>query len=198
MPDKLNHPEEFLDDHGRCQACACTRDLTAQASEEAPKGAENRSETRMKFAESWIKRFVQVLDTELDTTTARKVMQANGRTCFLDWLDHGGPKIKPITLEDYANEAKERTDGAVEVEGNTIYFQYMAAAETGRASDEGACLCPLVETKPEGLSETYCQCSVGYVKQWFDMLFEKSVTVELLDSVLRGGPRCRFKITVPD
>jgi hypothetical protein len=138
-----------------------------------------------------------VLDTELDNAAAREVMRANGRACFLDWLDHGGPKIEATTLKAYTAKVRERTDGAIKIDGNTIYFQYMSAAETGEASEEGACLCPLVESKPEGLSDTYCQCSVGYVKQWYDMLFQKPVTVELLDSVLMGGPRCRFKITVP-
>jgi hypothetical protein len=197
MSEHPNHPDEFLDDSGRCQACACVKNLANEATEESGAVGESRSDARIRFAEGWIKRFMKALDTELDDATACKVMRANGRACFLDWLDHGGPKIEPTTLEEYALQAKERTDGAVRVEGNTVYFQYMSAAETGEAAEEGACLCPLVETKPEGLSETYCQCSVGYVKQWYDLLFHKPVTVELLESVLMGGARCRFKITVP-
>jgi hypothetical protein len=152
----------------------------------------------MKFAEGWIRRFMDVLDAETDEATCRRIMLAAGRSCFLDWLEHGGPKIEPTTLEEYAARAKERNDGAVRVDGNVIYFQYMTAAEDGLPAEPGRCLCPLVENKPGGLSATYCLCSVGYVKQWFDMLFRKSVEVELFDSVLRGGDRCRFKITVPN
>ena len=197
MTDSLSHPKEFLDENGRCRACACVRELTIERSEATATLPENRSDTRIRFAENWVRRFMTVLDTELDDGDAHKVMQACGRACFLDWLNHGGPKIEATTLEAYATKVRGRTDGAVVVDGNTIYFQYMAAAETGQVSREGDCLCPLVESKPEGLSHTFCQCSVGYVKQWYDMIFQKPVTVELLDSVLMGGPRCRFKITVP-
>jgi hypothetical protein len=54
----------------------------------------------------------------------------------------------------------------------------------------------MVESKPAGLSRTFCQCSVGYVGEMFRQKFGRPVTVELLDSVLYGGKRCRFKITV--
>jgi len=57
-------------------------------------------------------------------------------------------------------------------------------------------LCTFVETKPAGLSGTYCLCSIGYVKEWFDQMFARPVTVELLESTLTGGKRCRFKIMV--
>ena len=191
------HPKEFLDDEGRCRACACVKQLTSENPGARSTPSENRADVRIKFAENWVHRLMTVLDTELDDKTARRLMHASGRACFLDWLNHGGPEIEVTTIEEYAEKVRDRTDGAVSVDGNTIYFQYMSAAETGEASEEGACLCPLVESKPEGLSHTFCQCSVGYVKQWYDMMFQKPVTVELLDSVLMGGPRCRFKITVP-
>jgi len=198
MPESASHPDEFLNEDGRCRACACVNSLTSEPTEKSRTQSDSRSDTRIRFAEGWIKRFMTVLDSKLDADTACAVMRSNGRACFLDWVDHGGPKIEPTTLEEYAEKVKERNDGAVEVDGHTIYFQYLSAAETGKPSDEGACLCPLVESKPEGLSDTYCQCSVGYVNQWYEMLFAKPVRVELLDSVLRGGPRCRFKITVPE
>ncbi|MEW6364151.1 MAG: DUF6144 family protein [Acidobacteriota bacterium] len=58
------------------------------------------------------------------------------------------------------------------------------------------CLRPLVESKPKGLSASYCLCSVGYIQELFSRAFGQPVTVELLDSVFRGGKRCKFKIEV--
>ena len=87
-------------------------------------------------------------------------------------------------------------DGSYRVDGDAIYFQYVSAAETGQASAEGACLCPLVESKPAGLSSTYCQCSVGYVKAMHELLLNRTVEVKLVDSVIMGGKRCQFKLTV--
>ena len=56
----------------------------------------------------------------------------------------------------------------------------------------------MVESKPAGLSSTYCACSLGYVKEMFEQKFGRNVDIEMLDSVLNGGKRCRFKITVHD
>jgi len=42
----------------------------------------------------------------------------------------------------------------------------------------------------------FCLCSVGYVKEMHERTFGRSCEVELLDSVLYGGKRCRFRITV--
>jgi hypothetical protein len=72
----------------------------------------------------------------------------------------------------------------------------MSAAETGLPSTEGACLCPLAESKPEGLSATYCSCSVDYVKKMHEQRLGRPCEVELVDSVLMGGRRCRCRITV--
>lgn len=53
-----------------------------------------------------------------------------------------------------------------------------------------------METKPAGLSGTYCICSVGYVKQWYETLLARPVEVDLIESTLMGGKRCKFKMTV--
>lgn len=140
---------------------------------------------------------MDVLDGNLDDETRKKIMMENGKACFRNWRKETGQPVKQTTLEKFTEWVKNNVkDDSFRVEGNTIYFQFTSAAETGLPSDEGQCLCSLVETKPKGLSATYCLCSVGYVKEWYDQLFGKSVEVELVDSVLMGGKRCRFKIMV--
>jgi predicted hydrocarbon binding protein len=198
--------KKFLADLGICcvGSCVCAlmggvESLRAQDSSEPAGGGTTppRSEARIAFAEQWAVRFFGVLDATVDADTRKKVMMANGRACFQNWIKETGQQIKPITLEEYAKRVKEKVkDDSVRVDGNTIYFQFNSAAETGLPSTEGACLCPLVETKPAGLSGTYCVCSIGYMKEWFDQMFGRPVTVELLESTLMGGKRCRFKITV--
>jgi len=46
------------------------------------------------------------------------------------------------------------------------------------------------------LSPTYCLCSVGYVREMHERVLGRPVEVELADSVLRGGKRCRFRMVV--
>ena len=92
--------------------------------------------------------------------------------------------------------------------GNKIYalkFPY-AAEEYLKEKDPRmkrfyACHCQLARTalrddKPK-ISSTFCYCSAGYEKIRFDVIFGEPVEIELLESVLRGDPQCRFSITIP-
>ena len=55
------------------------------------------------------------------------------------------------------------------------------------------CTCPLVE---EGVSNSYlCNCTVGYTKHIFETLFNRAVTVELKQSILRGDKLCKQNIS---
>lgn len=179
-------------------ALGATRLLAEPNPETAPGAATAaRAVKRMEFSDLWVRRFMSVLDRTLDEGTRTKVMVANGTACFREWIASQGQTVKPVPFETWAARVKGRPpDGSVRVEGNIIFWEYTGSAETGAASPEGVCLCPMVESKPAGLSRTFCQCSVGYVKESFEQRFARPVTVELLDSVLYGGKRCKFKITV--
>lgn len=205
MNSSMNR-KEFLKSAGQCclGTCACVvmgGIMSANADEPVnapPKKAETiRSEKRIEFAEVWVTRFMDVLDENLDAETRRKIMMANGKKCYRGWIADTGQQIKPVTLERFTEWVKNNIkDDSIRVDGNIIYFQFNSAAETGLPSVDGQCLCSFVETKPKGLSGTYCDCSVGYVKEWYELLLARPVEVELVESVLRGGKRCKFKITV--
>ncbi len=182
--------------------CLCALGAARLLADETPKSAPGdataaRALKRMEFSDGWVRRFMGVLDETLDQETRTRVMTANGRACLRGWLAAEKKTITPVAFEAWAEKVKARPpDGSVRVEGNVVYYQYEASAETGGASPAGVCLCPMVESRPAGLSRTYCQCSVGYVREMHEQKFGRPVKVELLDSVLYGGPRCRFKITV--
>jgi len=64
-----------------------------------------------------------------------------------------------------------------------------------------ACHCQLVRTalrddKPK-ISSTFCYCSAGFEKLHFDVIFDEPVEVEVLETLLKGDPRCRFAIKIP-
>ncbi len=206
MSDRSMNRKQFLGTVGLCGMGSCSCILGVKAASlfaqepkpDAPQPTQKpRSQERIEFAEKWVTRFFDVLDANLDEETRKKIMMANGRVCFLEWIKETGKQIKPVTLEQFAAWVKSNVrDDTYRVDGNTVYMQYTWAAETGQPSQEGACLCPFIETKPAGLSPTYCLCSVGYVRVMHEMRFGRPVEVELLDSVLRGGQRCKFRITV--
>ncbi len=204
--------KSFLAGIGRTCTCACVCALASSLDaaggravtgysvekEEASKPKPPRSQERMEFTEKWAARFFKILDANLDAPIRKKIMMENGKACYLAWQAEANRKLpeQAITLEQFAQRIKERKSPDYRIEGNVIYFQYSSAAETGQASPENHCLCPMVETKPADLSPTFCLCSLGYVKEMHEQLFRKLVEVELVSSVLRGDPRCKFKITV--
>lgn len=208
MKDRVMDRKSFLKSLGKAGACAgacaCTavgglRAALAQEASQARPGDKTpeRAIKRMAFADQWVKRLFDVMDQTLDAASRKALMMANGKTCYRDWIRESKQEIKQVDFAAWAERitrAGKRED--LRLEGNVIYFQYQSSAETGQASPEGVCLCPMVESKPAGLSPTYCLCSVGYVKEMNELRFGRKADVELLDSVLMGGKRCQFKITI--
>jgi hypothetical protein len=56
------------------------------------------------------------------------------------------------------------------------------------------CLCALVKDGTARLSDTYCTCSLGWMKETFETVMGRPVDVTLDESVKRGGQRCRFTV----
>ena len=206
MTRKAMDRKGFLKAVGKAGACACVcaaagaaPALMTRAAESGP-GAKTgeRALKRIEFSDKWVKRFFDVVDQTLDPATRMKLMMANGSACFGSWIKESGKEIKPVEFEKWAAEAaKAPARPGFKVEGNTLWFQFDQSAETAGAAPESVCLCPMAESKPAGLSATYCFCSLGYVKEMYGRRFGRDVEVELLESVLSGGKRCRFKVTVP-
>jgi hypothetical protein len=157
-----------------------------------------RAAKRMEFVDGWVGRFFEAVDKTLDEASRQKLMMANGRSCFAAYA--GPPKKQPApdALEKFtawiAAQGKEK---GYSIEGQVISFEFVGSAETGQASPEKVCLCPTAEAQKAGkISPTYCFCSVGYVKEMHERMLGRPVEVELVDSVLRGGKRCQFRMTV--
>ncbi|NSW95374.1 MAG: hypothetical protein HPY62_11770 [Bacteroidales bacterium] len=156
-------------------------------------------EKKMEFTQAWIKRFFDIVDRHLDENTRVRLMQANGAECAKGAYGEL-TSDKPATIEEIDRKINEwqKKIGKENVfrENNTVYFNYVGNNEGLKISD-GYCLCPMIEDKPEILSSTYCQCSVGYVKYMFQRFITfKPVEVELLESLRSGGKACRFKVTL--
>ena len=56
------------------------------------------------------------------------------------------------------------------------------------------CYCPLVQDSEPILSDTFCNCSLGWIKENFETVLQGPVKVKLEDSIMRGGKQCSFFI----
>jgi hypothetical protein len=157
-----------------------------------------RAAKRMEFVDGWVQRFFDVMDQSLDEPARLKLMAANGKACFRAFDKEGRRRPEPASLERIAAWVGENGKArGYSMEGNVISFEYVGSAETGQGSPEGVCLCPTVEAQTAGkMSATYCHCSVGYVQEMHERTFGRPVQVQLVDSVLKGAKRCKFRITV--
>jgi hypothetical protein len=157
-----------------------------------------RAARRMEFGDEWLRRFFQTMDRTLDEPARRKLMTANGRACFAAYA--GTPKNQPgpDAVEKFKAWVREKGGPkGYSIDGDVISFEFVGSAETGQASPEGVCLCSMAEAQPPGkFSPTYCLCSVGYVAEMHERILGRPVEVELVDSVLKGGRRCRFRMTI--
>ncbi len=211
MGEVLVDRKRFLTVLGACCACGAVQGARRALAGETPTPAATdvpatrpgdltveRAAKRMEFADGWVRRLFVVLDQELDEPTRRRVLEANGKACY---VAHAGPPARqagPDAVERFrAWVAAEGATRGYSADGATISFQYESSAETGEAAPERLCLCPMAESQANGrVSPTFCHCSVGYVREMHERLLGRPVKVELVDSVLRGGTRCRFTLTI--
>lgn len=200
----------FLKANGCCAALVALQRLSCDALGAEPEAAPGtaptplpspaagkpltHAEKRVEFAETWAKRFFDVLDSHLDEPTRAAIMKANGRACHE--AGDAGRKAGPMDIDLFIARVRSYIgEDAIRREGDVVYFRYVQNPAGLKVSD-GYCLCPLVETGPTGLSGTYCLCSVGYVQNMFETAVGRPARIELLESLKRGGKGCRFKITL--
>jgi predicted hydrocarbon binding protein len=188
--------QQFLRQAGVCFCgCAAILSSTTLLSQEIKQtqDLETPVDKKMQFAHKWVKRFFDIFDKELDEPTRQRILEENGKQCYMQGINQ---KYPPVSMEKFVEILQEGVGKEnCWMERNTVYFNYVRDPRDLRKED-GYCLCPLVEDGPSDLSGTYCHCSVGYVREMFSSSTDQKVEVELLESVKRGGKRCRFKITV--
>lgn len=71
-------------------------------------------------------------------------------------------------------------------------------AETPEARASAACFCPIVRTKlRDGMPPSFCYCGAGWFRQQWEGAIGLPVRVEIVASLLKGDPECRFAIHLP-
>jgi predicted hydrocarbon binding protein len=151
---------------------------------------------KTEFAEGYVTRLIDVIDNQLDLRERDRLLKANGKACFRSHLEASGREVRTKNLEEFVAALKKYGgEKAVRQYGNIVHFQVTKDPQ-GNDVPEGTCLCPMAANRPEGLSKTFCVCSIGYVQELFQTHLGRPVEVELLESALGGGKYCRFRVEV--
>lgn len=127
-------------------------------------------------------KLLSVMDRQLDEATRREILLGLGRECAQPYVpffekyrgDLPGflARIKAAWLE--SAELDEKT-GVLRTIGKL-----------------GPCACPLVKI---GLTPAqFCLCSLGWNQLAFSTVLGRPVSIDIEESVLRGGSRCSFRV----
>ena len=167
-------------------ACSCAG-FSLWGEDSASSGRKADSEVdqlkgRLDFIRTRFAKLLAGLGSDVDEDTRKKVLESMGRECARQFKSQtgqfaGNPRGYIEQVQKWWVEKAE----------------YDEAAGTLRITDKQRhCTCPFVDerlTPPD-----FCNCTLGWQRETYTMIFGKPVKVELEESILRGGKRCIFRI----
>jgi predicted hydrocarbon binding protein len=160
---------------------AARADDTAASTAAAPVDPELLKQ-QLEGARERFARLLSVMDEQLDAATRGKVLQGMGRECSREY----SPLFNKYRGDLQGFLAKIKTAWVERTE----YDEKTGILLT--VGKPAPCGCPLV--KAGRTTAEFCDCSRGWTQAAFSTVLGKPVSVEIEESVLRGGSRCSFRI----
>jgi len=133
---------------------------------------------------------------------------------FLDTLKAYQKKGELFFGQKITDEVIAFVDGNPEIgggvrEGNIIYetkIPYNTKAFLSESDPDKKryhyCHCPWVKesinNQSLSISPLFCQCSAGFHKRPYEVIYGEPINADVLQNVLNGDPVCRFAIHLPD
>ena len=150
--------------------------------EKSTQQEDNLLKQQLNFVRKRFAYLISIMSEDMDKNTLDKILHKLGHDCaqaynplfqeFHDNLDGFLDRIKTCWVEKI--EYDEDTDSLLVI---------------GKVRP---CVCPLV--KENTTPGDFCACTVGWNQYAFSTVLGKPVTVELEESILRGGTRCTHRI----
>ena len=165
---------------------------TAEQNNKKPSdGEEHPAVKELRWKQNWVKRvftrLLETMDKTLDEPTRQKILISMGRECANVW---GFPAKYKGNFEEFWNKEIERWKEAAEI----AEYDREKGVIMISSAERTDCTCVFVDK--EKTPRYFCDCSLGWQMELFETILRKPVKVELVDSVLRGGKRCVFKIRI--
>ncbi len=170
-----------------------------QVAKKVMEGSENITEkTDKKKTAEWVKQAIDKLDTLVNEDAKIRIMENCGYNCAnvnKKVIQRAKARRKKFrSLDEFlAAEQKKPISGTrLERKGNTLTQFYTPRAFTRPMR----CYCSLFRGLPENetVSITYCHCSKGFAKKFWEGVLERSVKVDLIHSAISGASECKFVI----
>jgi predicted hydrocarbon binding protein len=144
----------------------------------------------------WLQGAMKRLDKAVDRKTRTRIMEECGHACAK--ANHAtidrvvAKRKKYASVEEFLEAEGDKALPGMRLErkGSTLYQYYMPTSFHYR------CFCSLLRGLPprDTVSETYCQCSKGFVQAMWKRIVGKPVNVEVLETAVSGAKECKFRI----
>jgi len=152
---------------------------------------------KVKVAE-WVKEAMNKLDKMTDKKVRIQIMENCGYNCsavnkgVIEKAKARRKKYKSIEEFLKIEQLNSMTGTRLERKGNVLHQFYTPKSYTRPMR----CYCSLLRGLPENqkVSLTYCHCSKGFVKKFWEGVLERDVKVKLIKSVASGAQECEFAI----
>jgi predicted hydrocarbon binding protein len=129
-------------------------------------------------------KLLAVMAGQLDAATRDSLLQSLGKQCSQDY----GPFFSKYRgdLQGFLAKIKTAWVERTEYDEKTGILRVIGKP--------APCACPLV--KAGRTPEAFCDCSRGWTQAAFSTVLGKPVSVEIEESILRGGSRCSFRVGI--
>lgn len=137
---------------------------------------------------SCVKEVMEHFDLVVEKKEERKkVMETMGYYCFQN------------NFLERALQVKEKSKGIEEIINNLNQIigddEYFKLKEDRIEAKFNQCYCHIgVQVIKESIPETYCYCSLGWLKDLFKVLLERDIDVDMIETIISGGNTCNFVI----
>ena len=141
---------------------------------------------RLRFVKRRYAKLLEILSARMDEKTLNDTLLDLG--CYCSTTDQKLESYRG-NFDGYMEHLKRTSSG------DTVIYDREKGVITLTSPERTECFCPLNSIQTP---KVVCNCSLGWQRQTWETVLQKSVTVELKESVLRGGKRCVFQIQIQD
>jgi hypothetical protein len=146
----------------------------------------------------WLQGAMNRLDKTVDAELSTEIMAACGKNCCDEYQEVVGSAIERrsrYSNDDEFIDAEQKNPPLgmrLERKGDLLIHIYIP----GTFVTPMRCYCSLLRGLPpkKRLSKTYCHCSEGFIKAYWEEVLGRTLRVELLQSAISGAPDCRFAV----
>lgn len=149
---------------------------------------------------AWVKGAMERLDSLTDEKTRTQVMENCGFNCALHNkapIEKAKARRKKFkSLDEFLEAEQKKPMAGTRLERQSDRLNWYFTPQSFKTPMR--CFCGLLRGLPqdETISRSYCNCSRGFVKKYWEGVLGKPVEVDVLQTAVTGARECKFSIHI--